>query len=331
MEKETFTETSQLKTKIMNKGKLTIGTDPELMLADASGTIVNSLPVLKKDKHDPIKLDDNTRLYCDNVLVELSMKPATSSTEMVNRLTGCFRMASDALPNGFSLVPKAAHYYDALPPKPSDEIIHLVTTGQMPDDVIPLEWQIGCNPNYDVYAGTVRSQARFSSTLRTGSFHIHIGNKLWQDDSETELLTETSKKTAIRLLDIYLGCQSVVFDADESSKLRRSLYGGAGEWRPTPYGVEYRVLSNFALRHPMLAKACFDLAIYAMSFLNSGYDTHILKECNMMDVQKAINTSDATLARSICKKYPIPHEIEKAIAEACKAIKTTSFRDAWQF
>ena len=315
----------------MNKSKITIGTDPELMLADASGNIVNSLPILKKDKHDPIMLDGYTKLYCDNVLVELSMKPALSSVEMVNRLTGCFRMAFEALPPGFSLVPKAAHYYDELPPKPSEEIIHLVTTGQMPDDVIPLEWQIGCNPNFDVYADTKRDQSRFSNTLRTGSFHIHIGNRDWQEEDEMELLTDPQKKKAIKLLDIFLGCPSVIFDTDESSKLRRSLYGGAGEWRPTPYGVEYRVLSNFALRHPLLAKACFDLAIYAVSFLNSGYDDHILKECNMMDVQKAINMSNPSIARSIVKKYPIPHEIEAAIKEGSEAASKMTMRQAWQF
>lgn len=315
----------------MNKNKITIGTDPELMLADDKGVIVNSLPVLKKDKHDPIMLDKNTKLYCDNVLVEMAMKPALSSIEMVNRLTGCFRMATEALPPGYSLVPKAAHYYEELPPKPSDEIIHLVTTGQLPDDVIPMEWQIGCNPNFDVYAGTMRNQSRFPNTLRTGSFHIHIGNKNWNDEEEYELLTDPQKRKAIKLLDIFLGCPSVVFDTDESSKLRRSLYGGAGEWRPTPYGVEYRVLSNFALRSPLLAKACFDLAFYAMSFLNSGYDDHILKECNMMDVQKAINGSDARLAASISRKYPIPHEIEAAIKDGKEQAAKLSMRQAWQF
>jgi hypothetical protein len=45
----------------------------------------------------------------------------------------------------------------------------------------------------------------------------------------------------VRELDYYLGLPSLKWDTDGR---RRKLYGKAGAFRPKPYGLEYRVLSN---------------------------------------------------------------------------------------
>jgi hypothetical protein len=46
---------------------------------------------------------------------------------------------------------------------------------------------------------------------------------------------------------MFLGLWSVIRDPDTK---RRELYGKAGAFRFKPYGVEYRVLSNFWLHTP---------------------------------------------------------------------------------
>jgi hypothetical protein len=46
----------------------------------------------------------------------------------------------------------------------------------------------------------------------------------------------------VKQLDWFLGAWSVKHDSDVT---RRKLYGKAGAFRPKPYGVEYRPLSNF--------------------------------------------------------------------------------------
>ena len=48
------------------------------------------------------------------------------------------------------------------------------------------------------------------------------------------------------MLDMYLGLPSLIWDRDTK---RRSLYGDFGAFRPKPYGLEYRVLSNAWLAH----------------------------------------------------------------------------------
>src|SRR3546814_1862742 len=50
----------------------------------------------------------------------------------------------------------------------------------------------------------------------------------------------------VKQLDWYLGLWSLGKDKD---KVRRSLYGKAGACRIKPYGVEYRVLSNFWIKN----------------------------------------------------------------------------------
>ena len=60
------------------------------------------------------------------------------------------------------------------------------------------------------------------------------------------------KITVVRIMDITHGIPSVLLDSSERAVERRKLYGKAGCHRPTEYGVEYRVLSNFWFKDPNL-------------------------------------------------------------------------------
>ena len=255
-------------------GNMTIGSDPELMLFDRQqGRIVSSIPVLKKDKHNPIDLGDGAKMYADNVLVETSFPPSDSKSGFMKTIQSVIGKMSHHLGGRYELLPKTAHIYD---PRELAEKRAI---------------ESGCNDNFAVYEQKKGPPPPFSNGLRTGSFHIHIGHE--------ELLGSENKDKMIKVLDIFLGCASIVFDGDETSPMRRSLYGKAGEFRPTSYGVEYRVLGNFALRSPKTTELVVDLVEHSMEVMLSGKADKLLGLIPPTDVQNAINSNMRGLSKAI--------------------------------
>jgi hypothetical protein len=267
-----------------NKMGITLGSDPEMMLWDKDQRkIVSSIPILKRDKHDPIDLGDGMKMYADNVLVESAFEPSTTKEGFVSTIRTAIIRMQEKLGERYSLLPQSAHLYDA------DELKEKSC------------WESGCNPNYDVYARTMNLPAKFESGLRTGSFHIHIGSE--------KLIDHEDKDKAIKLLDIFLGCSSIVFDGDKTSSARRALYGKAGEFRPTPYGVEYRVLGNFALRSPKTTELVVDLVAYTMEQIYQGKADEIIASSDQDNVVQAINSGMKGLANSILQSSGLPRDL----------------------
>lgn len=261
----------------------TLGSDPEMMLFDTvKGRIVSSIPVLQRDKHNPIDLGNGAKMYADNVLVETAFPPATTKEGFITTLRSVLSRMQDSIGENYRLIPQSSHVY------PEDEL----------QDKSAKE--SGCNPNYDVYARTMNKPAPFSSGLRTGSFHIHVGHE--------KLLNPETKDKAIKLLDIYLGCGSVVFDRDDTSPARRALYGKAGEFRPTPYGVEYRVLGNFALRSPKTTELVVDLVVKAMEHIINGTEDRLIALIPEEDVVNSINNNMRGLAKSVLLRAGLDKE-----------------------
>lgn len=108
-------------------------------------------------------------------------------------------------------------------------------------------------------------------------------------------------------LDLFLGVPSILLDKDTE---RRKMYGKAGAFRSKPYGVEYRVLSNFWIANEELVTWCFNNVKAAIDFIDSG------KEIDANDYDKivaAINKSDKELALFLCRKYGVIHELEEKV------------------
>jgi len=73
-----------------------------------------------------------------------------------------------------------------------------------------------------------------------------------------------------KTLDVYLGAVSLLWDQEDR---RRELYGAAGAFRPKPYGMEYRVLSNKWISSPILRKLVYHNTMDAVhkTFENPDY------------------------------------------------------------
>ena len=96
---------------------------------------------------------------------------------------------------------------------------------------------------------------------------------------------------------MYLGVPSVLKDDDTK---RRSLYGKAGCFRLTPYGLEYRVLSSYFLSNKITLSWVWNGICKAIKAYNEDYT---LADPEL--VQRAINESDKELAEKLVKKYKL--------------------------
>lgn len=296
---------------------LTFGSDPELMLFDLSEKkIVSSLRVLKRTKDDPIVLGNGIKMYADNVLVETSFPPLSMMEDFISYFRNIFTRMQESLGAQYRLLPQASHVYDEAELK--DKI-------KQRDGTEISAWDIGCNPNFDVYKKQINEPLPFKDGLRTGSFHLHIGNKSWKTNPDGKLMRMPSKEQAIKIMDIFVGCASILFDKDPTSPARRQYYGKAGEFRPTDYGCEYRCLSNWALRSPITTQLVFDLTKHAMSHIADDTVQDVLDAIGDELVQDAINNNKPDLATTILKKASLPSQLFARILKE----STPNFYKAW--
>lgn len=96
---------------------------------------------------------------------------------------------------------------------------------------------------------------------------------------------------------MYLGVPSVIKDRD---KRRRLLYGKAGCFRLTSYGVEYRVLSGAMMKDTSTLHFVFNQVCKALNGCRANSDL-----ANSVDICKAINDSDINIAKAIINEYDI--------------------------
>jgi hypothetical protein len=95
----------------------------------------------------------------------------------------------------------------------------------------------------------------------------------------------------IRYMDLYLGVPSILMDTDTR---RRELYGKAGAYREKPWGLEYRVLSNFWYKTPELIGWVWDQCERA---------TEADHPVDWSAVRSIIDTGDITGAKELCYRY----------------------------
>lgn len=292
--------------------KLTYGSDPELVIVNGDGLPVSALRILRRTKEKPINLGDGICCYADNVLMEGRFTPVPYEG-IVQRIGTVLRRMKSAL-GPYDMLPQAAITF------PKSELKSKKA------------WEIGCSDNLGAYrplAEMVNPKLKFTDGLRTGSFHIHIGREDWESWPDDRLLDFKSKIEAIRLLDIYVGISSIIWDYDQTASVRRKLYGQAGEFRKTAYGVEYRVLGNYALCCPRLVALVFKLVDIAMEHISNGTAQDVLKQFNPKDIVYAINENNSTAAEQVVHTLDLGEELTHMIMSYSP--KSTNIARNWGF
>lgn len=233
--------------------RITLGCDPELFIKNIkTGEFVSAHDLLPGTKTEPHKVDRGA-VQVDGVAAEFNILPAEDYSAFVTNIATVTDELRKFIGPEHELVaqptvtfPEA--YFKSLP-----EITR----------------ELGCNPDFNAWTGQVNDKPDGdSTTMRTAAGHIHIGGWVTNVDPTDPTHFEDCRIIA-KQLDYYLGLNSLLWDSDID---RRKLYGKAGSFRPKPYGLEYRPLSNVWLRSVPLQKWVYQAAYKCITDLLDGAD-----------------------------------------------------------
>lgn len=261
----------------------TIGTDPELFVG-IDNNIRAVCGKLGGTKGKPIDLGRGIGLQEDNVMLEYNIPATDSPAEF-----------ADYVRDGLETV--LAYARDRMGPD-----ITPIRTGEIlvPGDQLehPLALTFGCSQDFDSHNRGQAAAAVNPRTLEenTGAWrfaggHVHMG---YENPHNVPPFVVAS------LADVFLGLPSIR-DGDVQEK-RRALYGQPGRYRPTPYGIEYRVLSNYWIWDYGYA---YEVGMRAHNLARAIEEQDLptiqrwYKETPWADVRQAINTNDAQMARDL--------------------------------
>lgn len=274
------------------KNRVTLGTDPEFFMKKGD-RYVSSIPHIPGTKHEPASLPNGGTIQRDNVAVEFATLPANDGADFVEKVRSCMRDALSLIPSDHTLVVEPSATFD------EDQLDH------------PEAQEFGCDPDYNAYTVEMNEKPWCgNSGFRSCGAHIHVGGL--DDDGKPikglEFLQDFKGKIAmVKGMDLFHGAVSTLLDSSEASVKRRELYGKAGCHRPTPYGVEYRVLSNYWMKTPNLVMLMASMTDDVIAMITSGKLEAILEEVGEDELQNVINNGDVAAAEKIIENYVKPH------------------------
>lgn len=253
----------------------TIGADPELFVVDKDNAVVPAWSFLK-GKKDPNRysVDEHKgEVYWDGFQAEFTTPGLTCLMQMAVALRGGLKEVNTRKPAGSRL-----SLASVLPVAPK-------TLATAEDEHVAF----GCAPSKNLYNLKGNTQDGRMVPYRFAGGHIHMG----LDDDQKKRIPEM-----VRGLDTILAVACVSLFASFDNPLRRKFYGQAGEYRTPHHGLEYRVLSNAWLAHPVVFHMVFDLARAVAGFVDEGHPLS-LWNASEDETLKAIQDSDVDLARAI--------------------------------
>ncbi len=166
----------------------------------------------------------------------------------------------------------------------------------------PENQQFGCTPSLNAYgeATNLTSVDPHQYLYRSGGGHIHLSIKKDDEYDRASKVLKASPDKIVHVLDYLVGNMCVLMDREKGNKIRRRMYGRAGEYRLPEHGLEYRVPSNFWLQDYHLLSITFGQVRFAMSLVRSeqfeAYYEAMLAAVSMDDIRNAINNNDYNLA-----------------------------------
>jgi len=243
----------------------TIGCDPEIFLMDENHKFKSVIGLLGGDKWIPRMLSkDGHACLEDNVAVEFNIPPCSTFEQFKKEVQATMKMVKDILPANLHYDQSSAVSF------PADEL------------ACEKAWIFGCEPDYNAWTMEENPKPHAEDkNLRSAGGHIHIGSNLAVHDPVA----------VVRAMDLFLGVPSTQLDG---GTLRRELYGKAGAFRPKPYGVEYRTLSNFWIFSDSLIQWAYEGTRKALDFVHSGKELptehgELINECINNNNKNAYN------------------------------------------
>lgn len=240
-----------------------VGADPEVFVRKVGKKAFQSAHgMIVGDKKNPQKVHLGA-VQVDGMALEFNIDPAKNEKEFITNITEVMKIMGEMVPGYEMVAQPVAKFTEAHMKKQPKEALEL-----------------GCEPDFNAWRdGEVNPRPNGDVNFRTGAGHVHIG---WTKDVDpNDPGHREACIMATKQLDYYLGLGSLLYDKDTK---RRTLYGAAGAFRPKPYGVEYRVLSNAWLQSEELMAWVYRNTVKGIQDLFEGkaayknYD-HILRDC----------------------------------------------------
>ena len=252
-----------------------LGCDPEIFLKDAAGGLVASCGLIggTKEAPRPLPIGAGYAVQEDNVAIEFNTPPASSSDEFVNHInTAMTYLRNEIAGQGLVFGTESAALF------PKHQLMH------------PAALVFGCDPDYNAWTRQTNPRPKAEDeTLRSAGGHIHIG--------DIGDLSPDDMVLIIKLMDLYAGVPSVLMD---NGIKRKELYGKRGAFRPKPYGIEYRTLSNFWVFESRLV----DWAWKATSLaVDAWHNKNINPDEEDGAILDAIDNNNQNAAKYLINKY----------------------------
>ena len=251
--------------------KILVGCDPEIFVKKA-GAFISAYGMIEGDKKHPQKVEKGA-VQVDGMALEFNIDPASSEQEFVVNVQSVYNTICGMV-RGFEVVatPVADFSEDYLKQQPMEAL------------------ELGCDPDFNAWTQRANPRPDGSKPMRTASGHVHIG---WADNEDKDSALHIARCQAVaRQCDFFLALPSLFYDPITR---RREMYGKAGAYRPKPYGVEYRTLSNAWLNSEKLIAWVYRATIAATESVMQG---NSLSD-KYGDIQNIINTSDKKAAEAI--------------------------------
>lgn len=261
---------------IYPRTEFTIGADPEMFIInEKTDEVVSSIGIIPGEKGAPWtdpSWPEGFGLEIDNILVEYNIPPARSKAQFVAYIEFMKSYIRDFV-KGIN----------------KDYNILCASSRMVPETQLnnPIAQLFGCCPDFNCYTGSPNPRPKGDKTnLRSAGFHVHYGYDNPDIDHSVAM---------VKYFDVFLGLMSLLFDTDRK---RRSLYGKAGCYRLTSYGVEYRTLSSKMADNRQMLELIYDGVVAA----TQAYEMDIPTP-NAIDVVNAINTSDVNAAKYLLRTF----------------------------
>lgn len=274
----------------------TIGVRPEFFLRADDGTITSAYPYIPEHKQDTGK---KCRVWFYNDTIKADIPPAQNENNLIKNVTNMLEGIFFLIPSVYHLEPLSA------------ENVSDIDAGDFEYPIPKCAYSNGADATLKPLSPT--------NPLRFGNGSICIGAKC--------LKMRVSKVTATKLLDATVGMAEVIFNQSDGAKHRRSLYGQAGMFIPTPYGLEYVTPSNFWFSSPKATSLLYQLCAFVIRSMKLNHALKLLKEIEGdFDMPSIINQSHTFAAISLLGEYIMPR-IENKTSELFVEVLASSFRD----
>ena len=263
--------------------EITVGADPELFITNKSGDNQSAYGIIPGTKQKPHPVDGGA-VQVDGMALEFNIDPAHSEDEFVNNINTVMAQLRDMVPKEykFRIMPTANFRPSVMDKQP------------------PAAVELGCDPDFNAYTEAVNPAPPLQpyDKVRCAGGHVHIGWTQGQDVNDTVHFNACAQ--LVRQLDYMLGVP-MLYKCGRSS--RTKWYGQPGAFRPKPYGVEYRVLSNKWIRGEDLMRLVYKLSVKSINLLIDGTDLYRKYGGNANEVLHHGDKSAAHWLMSRCVEY----------------------------